>query len=91
MPSEDEIIANIEPADADVPEGDVPDGDLQSLEAKYRDQMRQIVTQKIEAPRSQLLPAMLAPKTGQIDLSPDFQKAEHLGHRAAFQADRVEY
>jgi hypothetical protein len=40
------------------------------LEEKYREQMRQIVSQKIELPIS-TLPAMIK---GQINLSPDFQR-----------------
>ena len=53
--------------------GDDAQEALPSLESKYHEQMRQIVTQKLELPITSL-PSMLDPKTGQIDLSPEFQR-----------------
>ena len=53
--------------------GDEPQGDTQqTLEDKYKDQMRQIMPQKIELPIS-TLPAMIE---SQINLNPEFQRRD---------------
>ncbi len=49
---------------------DIPEEGAAALEKKYREQMRQIVSQKIELPIS-TLPEMIRE---QINLSPDFQR-----------------
>lgn len=51
---------------------DAPGEPLSVLEAKYRDQMRQIVTQKLDLPISTLSEMI----TEQINLSPDFQRRD---------------
>ena len=57
-----------------IEKGDIEDKDTtpDDLERKYREQMRQIVTQKIDLPVS-ALPAML---DGQIKLNPEFQRRD---------------
>lgn len=51
---------------------DAPGEALSVLEAKYRDQMRQIVTQKLDLPISTLCEMI----DDQINLSPDFQRRD---------------
>ena len=51
---------------------DAPGEALSVLEEKYRDQMRQIVSQKLDLPISTMLEMI----TDQIDLSPDFQRRD---------------
>jgi uncharacterized protein DUF262 len=51
---------------------DAPGEPLSVLEAKYRDQMRQIVTQKLDLPISTLSEMI----TEQINLSPEFQRRD---------------
>jgi Protein of unknown function DUF262 len=61
---------------------DEPQPGLRALEEKYRDQMRQIVPQKIELPLS-TLPSML---DKQINLNPEFQRRGRwdLGRKSRF-------
>lgn len=51
---------------------DAPGETLSALEAKYRDQMRQIVSQKLDLPISTLVEMI----DEQINLSPDFQRRD---------------
>lgn len=53
-------------------EGEEGESNLDDFEKKYRDQMRQIVTQKLDLPIS-ALPGMLE---SQIKLNPDFQRRD---------------
>ena len=53
-------------------EGEEGESNLDDFEKKYRDQMRQIVTQKLDLPIS-ALPGMLE---AQIKLNPDFQRRD---------------
>jgi hypothetical protein len=61
-------IQGIDKGDVEVPEGE----QLPSIESKYREQMRQIVTQKIDLPIS-ALQSMLK---DQIKLNPEFQRRD---------------
>jgi hypothetical protein len=74
MPLEDTPAGDIEAvAGEPIDSGDDPHADPQpTLEDKYKDQMRQIMPQKIELPISTLL-AMI---DAQINLNPDFQRRD---------------
>ena len=64
------------PAEQPIELGQEPPHDPQvPLEVKYREQMRQIISQKIELPIS-TLPEMI---DKQINLSPDFQRRDSRG------------
>lgn len=59
----------------DSPEADIGVTTPETIEEKYASQMREISTQKVELPLTALAD-MLTPKTGQIILSPEFQRRE---------------
>jgi hypothetical protein len=73
MPEETPDIENQEPSVEVIEVGDEPTADPQpTLEDKYKDQMRQIMPQKIELPISTLLAMIEA----QINLNPEFQRRD---------------